>query len=75
MDKIKYLFKANDGLFRSCLLKANENGKATIVLTCSGKEQTASMKQLVPYKAELDHKPFRHTKNDKYTSVLDQLFA
>ena len=75
MDDVKYLYKAKDGLLKPCLLQSKSKDDCKVVLMRCGKQKTVSMKQLIPYQAELEDKPHRHTKNNKYVSVINQLFV
>ena len=71
----KYLFKAKDGLFTPCLLKSKTKSEAIVLLFRSGKQQRVPVNSIVPYAEDLVDKPYRHTTDNKYVSVLNQLFS
>ena len=71
----KYSFKAKDGLLRPCLLKSKTKTEASIIFIRCGKTKVVNINCIIPYQEELVDKPYRHVKNDKYTSVLNQLFV
>ena len=73
--RTKYLFKAESGLFSPCLIKDKTNTKATIILTRCNKEKQVPVDSIAPYSEKLVDKPYKHTTDNKYVSILDQLLS